>query len=167
MQFNISILLRSCCFSKLKLKCLFCPVFYFSLFQNIIDFWHFKLQCQLFEVCFQQYIARKVFMIQVNLCHELLFLHQLTLQYDCRLFIEFTSSSRLFIEFTSSIHENSKLKPGEDMLCTEIVSDINNNFCTQLVLPMFCKKQSFWQRFTCTVVFFLAGLSWAEIRFAV
>ena len=38
------------------------------------------------------------------------------------------------------------------MLCTEIVSDIQNNFCTQHVLPMFCKKKSFWQRFTCTVV---------------
>ena len=51
---------------------------------------------------------------------------------------------------TSSIHENSKLKPGENMLCTKIVSDIQNNFCTQHVLPMFCKKKSFWQRFTCT-----------------
>ena len=38
------------------------------------------------------------------------------------------------------------------MLCTEIVSDIQNNFCTQHVLPMFCKKKSFWQRFTCTTV---------------
>ena len=26
------------------------------------------------------------------------------------------------------MHENSKLKPGENMLCTEIVSDIQNNF---------------------------------------
>ena len=50
---------------------------------------------------------------------------------------------------TSSIHENSKLKPWENM-CTKIVYDIKNNFCTQLVLPMFCKKKSFWQRFTCT-----------------
>ena len=44
-------------------------------------------------------------------------------QYDDRLFIE--------------LHENSKLKPGEKMLCTEIVSDIQNNFCTQHVLPRF------------------------------
>ena len=50
-------------------------------------------------------------------------------QYDNRLFIE--------------LHENSKLKPGDNMLCTEIVSDIHNNFCTQHVLPMFCKKKSF------------------------
>ena len=35
-------------------------------------------------------------------------------------------------------------------MCKEIVSDIQNNFCTQHVLPMFCKKKSFWQRFTCT-----------------
>ena len=28
------------------------------------------------------------------------------------------------------------LKPGENMLCTKIVSDIQNNFCTQHVLPM-------------------------------
>ena len=35
---------------------------------------------------------------------------------------------RLFIEFTSSIQENSKLKPGENMLRTIIVSDIQNNF---------------------------------------
>ena len=35
------------------------------------------------------------------------------------------------------------------MLCTEIVSEIQNNFCTQHVLPMFCKKRSFWQKFTC------------------
>ena len=25
-------------------------------------------------------------------------------------------------------------------------------FCTQHVLPMFCKKKSFWQRFTCTEI---------------
>ena len=37
-------------------------------------------------------------------------------------------------------------------LCTEIVSDIQNNFCTQHALPMFCKKESFWKRFTCTSV---------------
>ena len=32
---------------------------------------------------------------------------------------------------------------GENMLCTEIVYDIQSNFCTQLALPMFCKKKSF------------------------
>ena len=64
-------------------------------------------------------------------------------QYDDRLFVEFKDW------ITSSIHENSKLTPGENMLCTENVFDIQNNFCTQHVLPMFCKKKSFWQRFTC------------------
>ena len=38
---------------------------------------------------------------------------------------------------TSSIHKNSKLQLGKNMLCTEIVSDIQNNLCTQHVLPMF------------------------------
>ena len=56
------------------------------------------------------------------------------LQYDDRLFIE---------EQVQYVHENSKRKPGENMLCTEIVSDIQNNFCTQHVLLLFCKKKSF------------------------
>ena len=38
------------------------------------------------------------------------------------------------------------------MLCTEIVSDIQNNFCTQHVLPMFYRKKSFCQRFTCNLM---------------
>ena len=59
-------------------------------------------------------------------------------QYDDRLIVHW---------ITSSIHENSKLKPGENMLCTEIVPDIQNNFCTQHVLPMSCKKKGFWLRF--------------------
>ena len=29
---------------------------------------------------------------------------------------------------------------GENMLCTEIVSGIQNNFCTQHLLPMFFEK---------------------------
>ena len=53
-------------------------------------------------------------------------------QYDDRLFIE------LQVQYM-----NSKLTPGENMMCKEIVSDIQNNFCTQHVLPMFCKKKSF------------------------
>ena len=32
---------------------------------------------------------------------------------------------------------------GENMWCTKIVLNIRNNFCTQHVLPMFCKKNSF------------------------
>ena len=73
-------------------------------------------------------MTRKREQLQVNLCQKLLFLHQLThnMTTDCSL-----------------KHENWKLKPGENMLCTEIVSDIQNNFCTQHVLPMFCKKKSF------------------------
>ena len=55
-------------------------------------------------------------------------------QYDDRLFIE------LQVQY---LHEISKLKPGENMMRTEIVSDIQSNYCTQHVLPMFCKKKSF------------------------
>ena len=32
------------------------------------------------------------------------------------------------------MHENAKIESGENMLCTELVSDIQNNFCTQHVL---------------------------------
>ena len=59
-------------------------------------------------------------MVQVNLCQKLLFLHQLT-------------HNMIVHWITSSIHENSKLKPGENMLCAEIVSDIQNNFCTHVL----------------------------------
>ena len=31
--------------------------------------------------------------------------------------------------------------PGENILCTDIVSDIQNHFCTQHVLPMLCQKK--------------------------
>ena len=50
---------------------------------------------------------------------------------------------RLFIELQVQYIKNSKLKPGENMLCTEIVSDLQNNFCTQHVLPMLGKKKGF------------------------
>ena len=39
------------------------------------------------------------------------------------------------------MHENSKLKAEENMLCTYIVSDIQNNFCTQHVLPYVLQKE--------------------------
>ena len=42
------------------------------------------------------------------------------------------------------------LEHGENMLCTEIVFEIQNDFCTQHFLPMLYKNKSFWQRFTCT-----------------
>ena len=60
-------------------------------------------------------------------------------QYDDRLFIELQVQD---MKMPSSEHV-------ENMLHTEIVFYIQNNFCTQHVLPMFCKKKSFWQRFTC------------------
>ena len=54
-------------------------------------------------------------------------------QYDQRLFIELQVQ---YMKIPSSEH-------GKNMLCTEIVLDIQNNFCIQHVLPMFCKKKSF------------------------
>ena len=54
-------------------------------------------------------------------------------QYDKRLFIELQVQC---MKVASSEH-------GENMLCTEIVFDIQNNLCTQHVLPMFCKNKSF------------------------
>ena len=47
-------------------------------------------------------------------------------QYDHRLFIELQVQ---YMKPPSSEH-------GENMLCTEIVFDIQNNLCTQHVLPM-------------------------------
>ena len=70
--------------------------------------------------------------VQVDLCQKLLFLHQLTRpQYDGRLSIELQVQ---YMKIPRSEH-------GEHMLCPEIVFDIQNNFCTQNVLPMFCKKE--------------------------
>ena len=52
---------------------------------------------------------------------------------------------------------------GENMLFTEIVSDIQNNFCTQHVLPMFCKKKSLCQRFTCMYVHAIIGTTYNQL----
>ena len=41
----------------------------------------------------------------------------------------------------------STIDSADYLLCTEIVFDIQNNLCTQDVIPMFCKNKSFWQRF--------------------
>ena len=66
-------------------------------------------------------------MLQINLCQKLLFLHQLW--------------RHIVHWIPSSIHENFKLKPVENMLCTGIVFGHSNNFCTQHVLPMFCSAK--------------------------
>ena len=75
--------------------------------------------------------------LKVNLCQKFLFLHQLThnMTTDCSLNYKFNTWKFL----------------AQNTFCTEIVFDIENNFCTHHVLPipMFCKKKSFWQRFTC------------------
>ena len=68
-------------------------------------------------------------LLQVNLCEKLLFLHQLTQN------ITFIESQVQYMKISSSEH-------GENILCTEIVFDIQNNICTQHVLPMFYKKRA-------------------------
>ena len=69
-------------------------------------------------------------MIQVNLCQKLLFLHQLTnnMMTDCLLNYKFNTW-----KIPSSEH-------GENILCTEIVFNIQNHICTQHILPMFWKN---------------------------
>ena len=42
------------------------------------------------------------------------------------------------------------------MLYTEIVSDIQNNFCAQHVLPMFCKKEELLTKIYLYRLFFVA-----------
>ena len=44
-----------------------------------------------------------------------------------------TNPQQIVYRITSSIHENVPLKPGDNMLCAEIVSDIQNNFCTHVL----------------------------------
>ena len=66
---------------------------------------------------------------------------------------------RLFIELQVQYMKIPSTKPGENILCTEIVSYIQNNFSTLHVLPMLCKKKSFCQRFTCKrCIIFLKNL---------
>ena len=60
-------------------------------------------------------------------------------QYDDRLFIE------LQVQYMKI--------PSSNLGRTCCVRKLFLNFCTQLVLPMFYKKKSFWQRFTCTYQF--------------
>ena len=92
--------------------------------------------------------------VQVNLSQKLLFLHQLT--------HNMTTDCSLNYKFNTWKFQAQNL--GRTMLCTENDFDIQNNLCTQHVLPMFCKNRSFWQRFNCTYVSFLAGLIWAEMK---
>ena len=78
-------------------------------------------------------------------------------QYDDRFFIELQVQ---YLKIPSSEH-------GEDMWCTKIVFYIQNNFCTtKHALPMFCKKRSFWQRFTCILIKILISPShWLDSNF--
>ena len=50
---------------------------------------------------------------------------------------------RLFIKLHVQYMKIPSSEDGDNMLCTEIVFDIQNYFCTQHVLPMSCKKKTF------------------------
>ena len=77
------------------------------------------------------------------------FLEMIANIFNCKRFLNF-----FFLSTGKSLSEAHLFaEHGENMLCTEIVFGIQNNFCTQHVLPMFCKNKSFWQRFTCTSTF--------------
>ena len=69
--------------------------------------------------------------VQANLCQKLTFLHQLihNMTTDCLLNYKFNTWT-----FQAQTW-------GEHVV-------YRNGFCTQHVLPMFCKKKSIWQRFT-------------------
>ena len=74
--------------------------------------------------------------LQVNLCQKLLFLHQLThnMTSDCSLNYKFNT----YMKIPSSNLRRSCVQKGYP---TEIVTDIQNNFCTQHVLTVFCKMR--------------------------
>ena len=54
-----------------------------------------------------------------------------------------STNDRLFIELQVQYMKTPRSEQGKNMLCTEIIFDIQNNFCTQPVVPMFYKKKSF------------------------
>ena len=78
-----------------------------------------------------------VFGVQVSLCQKLLFLHQLThnMMTDCSLNVQYLKIP------------NSNLGRS---CCVQRLFLKFGTICVQHVLPLFCKKESFWQRFTCT-----------------
>ena len=74
--------------------------------------------------------------VQINLCQKLLFLHQLThnMTSDCSLNYKFNT----YMKIPSSNLRRTCVQKGYP---TEIVTDIQNNFCTQHVLTVFCKMR--------------------------
>ena len=77
--------------------------------------------------------------LQVNLFQKFLFLHQLNhnMTTDCSLHYKFNTW-----KFQAQTW-------GEHIVYRNCFWH-SRQFLTQHVLPMFCKKKSFWQRFTCT-----------------
>ena len=88
--------------------------------------------------------------VQVNLCQKLLFLHHATNpQYDHRLF------SELQVQYMKIPSSNL----GRTRCVQKLFLIFRIFFCTQHVLPMLCKKKSFWQRFTCN-----SWIAWILMR---
>ena len=77
--------------------------------------------------------------VQVNLCQKLLFLHQLTHNMTTYCSLNYKFNTWKFQTQTEGGHVVYR----NCFWHSEI-------FCTQHVCPMFCKKKSFWQRFTLT-----------------
>ena len=98
-----------------------------------MDFFHQTAAAAASSDVVQPQLPHQPFQVQVNLCQKLFFFASINPQYEARLFIELQVQ---YMKIPSFEH-------GENMLCTEIVFDIQNNFFTQHVLPMFCKKKSF------------------------
>ena len=92
--------------------------------------------------------------VQVNLSQKLLFLHQLThnMTTDCSLNYKFKTW-----KFQAQTCEN--------MLCTEIVSGIQNSFYTQHILPRFeLRIFMFWTCNSMNNLLLYCGLVGAKIR---
>ena len=85
--------------------------------------------------------------LQVNLCQKLLFLHLLT--------HNMTKDYKFYTWKIQAQTWEGNVVYRKCFWHSEI-------FCTQHVLPIFCKKKSFWQRFTCTVglILFIKALCW-------
>ena len=64
----------------------------------------------------------------------------------------------MFVDTLRDIYFGTKNGTGKSLSEALILYQLTDNFCTQYVLPMFCKKKNFWQRYTCTNFFFCVRL---------
>ena len=98
-------------------------------------FWLFLLQYRHLAEIF-------IFIKVISHVHFIILVHQTVI-------LSLLILTKLRIDKTHPLNrlrfERSELKKsqcgGENMLCTEIVLNVRNNFCTQHVLLVFCKKK--------------------------